>query len=594
LLSTDPNHKYPQVSNTVTLGLILSQAIPTAREFTWSLPFADSLAEIQERLQLGRFRLAVLGQFKRGKSTLLNALLGGEFLPSSILPLTSIPVHIEYGPTSSVVLAFLDGTTQLAELDELGEYVTEQKNPNNEKFVSQVRVLLPSVFLQNNFVLIDTPGIGSTFTHNTDTTRELIPKCDAAIFLLSVDPPVSEAELEFLKTIRGQVKQILFALNKTDYVRAEESEQIKSFFQKVVCEKWNLPSPPPVFLISAKLGLESCFSSDTSLWATSGMQALKEEIQRVSAHMKSGGLCDVLALKISNILAQWERSISVAMTSLDMPLDTLDRCLRRLEAEFSGFDRKQIEALDVFDADVRRTLRRIEEESEALKTRLNPFLFDWLSSDGLEIAEKDSGKFQKKLSENIRILFKEASLTFLSEISRSLETLFASHEKNFLKSLEGVQNVASREFQLPPSSHEENRLLKPEKIDVAWETRVWLDTILMPSAATIERFLPTPLRRRRRERRLQAELSQLITQNTENLRWKAIQEVEIKGLRFREGFQKRYDALKLGTLTLVRDLSDQRRSQETQTLPLRGELGKLMEKLRVWKEALHSFEEKKQ
>ena len=60
---------------------------------------ARRLDELEKRLSQGRFHLAVLGQVKRGKSTLLNALLGEDVLPSSVVPLTAIPTFIQYGDT---------------------------------------------------------------------------------------------------------------------------------------------------------------------------------------------------------------------------------------------------------------------------------------------------------------------------------------------------------------------------------------------------------------------------------------------------------------------------------------------------------------
>ena len=71
--------------------------------------FSDSLtrvAELQERLSAERFHLAVLGQFKRGKSTLLNALLGEPLLPTGIVPLTSIPTFLLSGTTRTVRVFF--------------------------------------------------------------------------------------------------------------------------------------------------------------------------------------------------------------------------------------------------------------------------------------------------------------------------------------------------------------------------------------------------------------------------------------------------------------------------------------------------------
>ena len=71
--------------------------------------YAGQLAALEQRLLEGRFHLAVLGQVKRGKSTLINALLGEDVLPSSVVPLTVIPTFIRYGIQRQIRVRFNDG-----------------------------------------------------------------------------------------------------------------------------------------------------------------------------------------------------------------------------------------------------------------------------------------------------------------------------------------------------------------------------------------------------------------------------------------------------------------------------------------------------
>lgn len=159
---------------------------------------------LYERLANERFHLAVLGQFKRGKSTLLNALLGSEVLPTSVVPLTAVPAFILWGQSLKARVIYQDahreeefsnGTVEdLAVF--LSQYVTEENNPRNIKGVSHVEVYYPSPLLEQGVALIDTPGIGSTYQHNTEATLNFLSQCDAALFLVSADPPITEVELK--------------------------------------------------------------------------------------------------------------------------------------------------------------------------------------------------------------------------------------------------------------------------------------------------------------------------------------------------------------------------------------------------------------
>jgi len=87
---------------------------------------AGRLARLEERLRTGDFCIAVLGEFKRGKSTLVDALLRAELLPTGALPLTAVATEVSYGAPAATVV-FLDGHSEEVPAGELADYVTEAK-----------------------------------------------------------------------------------------------------------------------------------------------------------------------------------------------------------------------------------------------------------------------------------------------------------------------------------------------------------------------------------------------------------------------------------------------------------------------------------
>lgn len=202
----------------------------------------EALEELGDRLRQGRFHLAVLGQFKRGKSTFLNALLGETILPSAVVPLTAIPTFISHGERLRCSVFFLEekgpvevspsGSEELKSF--LATYVTEEGNPNNTMGVERVEVFHPSEILGKGVVLIDTPGIGSTFRHNTEATLNFLPQCDAAVFLVSADPPITEVEVQFLKEVKARVARLFFILNKVDYLSEDDCAHALGFLRKVL------------------------------------------------------------------------------------------------------------------------------------------------------------------------------------------------------------------------------------------------------------------------------------------------------------------------------------------------------------------------
>jgi len=169
-----------------------------------------TLAEIEDKLTNEVFNLVILGQFKRGKSTFINALLGEDLLPTAIVPLTSVVTIIEYGAEVSVQVQFLNGKAKEVPLSQLPTYITERGNPENREGVGEVTIFHPSPYLRDGVRIIDTPGVGSVYTHNTDVAYRYLPQVDAGVFVISADPPLSESEHQFLKDIRDYVDKIFF------------------------------------------------------------------------------------------------------------------------------------------------------------------------------------------------------------------------------------------------------------------------------------------------------------------------------------------------------------------------------------------------
>jgi len=196
------------------------------------------------------------------------AVLGHPILPAALVPLTSIPTLLRPGEQRGLTVFYRDerpahdfAAVTDAELSALlSDFVTESGNPKNERGVRQVEVSHPAEVLQEGVVLIDTPGIGSTFTHNTETTLRFLPECDAALFVVSADPPITEVEVQFLKRVRSHVARLFFVLNKADYLSEAERPTAVSFFQAVLREELSI-DPPQVFCVSTRLGVEAANES---------------------------------------------------------------------------------------------------------------------------------------------------------------------------------------------------------------------------------------------------------------------------------------------------------------------------------------------
>ena len=150
----------------------------------------DQASEAAGRLGGLTLEVAVVGEFKRGKSSLVNALLGREVLPVGVLPLTAVPTVLERGAPGCVV-EFADGRRETHDLGQVGRFVTEAANPGNALGVARVLARLPAPLLDQGVRLVDTPGVGSVHAHNTLATGAYLPNLDAAVLVVAADPPIS-------------------------------------------------------------------------------------------------------------------------------------------------------------------------------------------------------------------------------------------------------------------------------------------------------------------------------------------------------------------------------------------------------------------
>ena len=194
----------------------------------------DAVASLQERLASHRLRVLVAGEAKRGKSTLVNALLGLPVLPTGVLPLTALATTVIFGQPEAVTAAFADGRTETLPLSALGELVTQDGNPRNRRGLRSVTVRTASPLLERGVELVDTPGTGSVHGHNTIEADAALATMDAAMFVLTADPPVSGSERELIAKVAGLSVETFVVLNKVDRTSGPELAEVLTFTGQVV------------------------------------------------------------------------------------------------------------------------------------------------------------------------------------------------------------------------------------------------------------------------------------------------------------------------------------------------------------------------
>ena len=204
-------------------------------------PVAEEACELAARVAEGRFYVACVGQFKRGKSSLLNALVGYQVVPTGFIPVTAVPTVIRFGDELSARVRMRDGSWREVALADLKEYVTEEFNPENKKGVDGAEVFVPSPLLSSGMCFVDTPGLGSVFTGNTATTQAFIPHIDAALVVVGADPPIAGEELALVEAVGRQVPDLILVINKADRTTDPERAAAAKFTREILERRLHRP-----------------------------------------------------------------------------------------------------------------------------------------------------------------------------------------------------------------------------------------------------------------------------------------------------------------------------------------------------------------
>jgi len=198
--------------------------------------------------------IAVLGRFKAGKSSFLNHLLGRPLLPVGVIPITSIVTEIQWGGHERAEILFANGSRNDVAVDRIGEFISENQNPENCKQVARVRVDLPSMERYRGIRFVDTPGLESVFEHNTDASLEWLPNVGLALVAVGVDPPLSQHDIELIRNLSRYTPNISLLLTKVDVLDGSERFQVQEFVQKQLARYWD--HVVPVFPYSIRPGFE--------------------------------------------------------------------------------------------------------------------------------------------------------------------------------------------------------------------------------------------------------------------------------------------------------------------------------------------------
>jgi GTPase SAR1 family protein len=285
--------------------------------------------ELAGKLAAERFELLVVGQYKRGKTCLINALIRDDLLPTAVIPATSVLTVLTYGSEVSIEVLYKDGSVGQIGRERLAEFVTESGNPENHRGVRELLIRHPAPLLRGGVRIIDTPGIGSLHRHNTAAAYSALPRCDAALFLLAADQPLGQAELEFLDDLRPHARRLFFLLNKIDLLSPTELAEAEQFTRRELARA--MDGNVQLFSVSARQALGGRSWVDAGLERQSRIAQFRAELESFLLHEKGRVLLVSVAVSLLQTLRQGELELRLERQALHTPVDRINHAIQQFE-----------------------------------------------------------------------------------------------------------------------------------------------------------------------------------------------------------------------------------------------------------------------
>jgi len=414
---------------------------------------ADEARELAARVSEGRFYVACLGQFKRGKSTLINALVGAPVLPVGFIPVTAVPTVIRYGEREKARVRGRDASWREIAVPDLGEYVSEEYNPENAKGIAGVEVFVPSPMLASGMCFVDTPGLGSVFTGNTAATESFIPHIDAALVVIGADPPLSGEELTLVEAVGRNVEDLILVINKADRTTDEERAAAADFTRQLLEKRLQRPAGP-VFEVSAAERLEN--RGPDRDWGKL-LAALGQLVEGSGRHL----IRTACERGIERLSEQLLAIINAEREALEQPLEESERRIAALKESLAAAERSLRELGFLFMAEQHHLSDALVERHKAFLASLAPQI-DEEFERALQLLARGRGPaYRRSATREAQNLARRHVLPWLKAEQleaekeyRQVARRFAQAGNEFLKKLAdaGIHEIARLPHALDPEA----------------------------------------------------------------------------------------------------------------------------------------------
>ncbi|WP_404785169.1 dynamin family protein [Altericista sp. CCNU0014] len=393
----------------------------------------QALTTASQQLEQGVFRLLVLGDMKRGKSTFINALLGEKVLPSDVNPCTALLTVLKYGPQKRVTVHFTDDRTpEVMDVATFQETYTipadeakrlEDKQETAFPGVSHAVVEYPLPLLETGIEIIDTPGLNDTETRDR-TVLEYLYTCHAVLFVMSAAQPCTLDERRYLQNyLKDRGLSLFFLINGWDRIRSglvdpDDAEALQAAEAKL----------HQMFQIhlAEYCRVDGQDRYDDRVFAISALEALRQQVNHPEADLSGTGMPQFLS-QLTQFLGT-ER--------LGAELHWAERTAQRAYTQVSEAIGRRVPLLDNDASELRAKIEAVQQEFDQLAAIRDQYQ-DLIRQTSDREAQETAAEFKAYIL-NLETTFETdfvasqpdlSLLEFLDQKNRSL--FFASFKRAF-------------------------------------------------------------------------------------------------------------------------------------------------------------------
>lgn len=406
-----------------------------------------------ERVKTRRFYVAVVGEFKRGKSSFVNALLGRKVLPMDTSPTTAVINRITYGDAPKALLHYKDGSKMQVEIDRLSDYVTKltEKSKEEAAKIKEAVIEYPSVFCQNYVDLIDTPGINDEESMNEITLSDL-DRIDLAIVAVSIKYPFDETECNFTVQLleNSGISQIIIVVTYIDTICEQDRERALEYLNKRIKEKVleRLNSLYPKedaifakydrifknlkqFAVSSVDALKAYETGDHDLLEESGLLKLNKELPYLILSSQNNVVLQKAMTTIERITKEYKDGGELIVKSCEEHAEAMEKFIISLYHKYGKYDKNLADNVKVR---IYRCISRFQKNMES-------DVLDGFAECFSAVRKSDADVRQKMFLRQCEKVHDQIDMEITNSLDAELEEIY---REELLKTINGICKEMSR------------------------------------------------------------------------------------------------------------------------------------------------------